>query len=244
MATLDRTRGDPAAAAGVSDAASAAVRVRVWDLPTRVFHWALAVLVVASIATAKVGGGAMEWHFRAGYAILALLLFRLVWGLVGGRWSRFRSFLYAPAAAARYLRGASRDDEHHDVGHSPLGALSVFALLGILALQVATGLVADDEIANAGPLVRFVSGATSAWSTGWHKGWGQWVVIGLVALHVVAIVAYALRRRNLVTPMLVGDKLLGAHVPAAVDTAGSRLLALGVALACGAVALGVASLRV
>lgn len=241
MATLGRTGVGPAPVTGAADAP---VRVRVWDLPTRVFHWALAVLVVASIVTAKVGGGAMEWHFRAGYAILALLLFRLVWGLVGGRWSRFGSFLYAPAAGLRYLRGTSRADEHHDVGHSPLGALSVFGLLAILVVQVATGLVADDEIANAGPLVRFVSGAASAWSTGWHKSYGQWIVLGLVVLHVVAIVAYALRRRNLVTPMIVGDKLLGAHVPAAVDTAGSRLLALGVAAVCGAVAWAIASLRV
>lgn len=220
------------------------VRVRVWDLPTRVFHWSLAVLVVVSIVTAKVGGNAMEWHFRSGYAILALLLFRLAWGVVGGRWSRFASFAYAPAASLRYLRGRSRPDEHHDVGHSPLGALSVFGLLAILVAQVATGLAADDEIANAGPLVRFVSGATSSWATGWHKGAGQWVVIGLVALHVLAIVAYALRRRNLVGPMLVGDKLLGADVPHAIDSAGSRAVALAIAAVCAAAAAGVASLRV
>jgi cytochrome b len=225
-------------------AEAGSVRVRVWDLPTRVFHWSLASLLVVSIVTAKVGGNAMEWHFLSGYAMLALLLFRLVWGVVGGRWSRFGSFAYAPAASLRYLRGRSRADEHHDVGHSPVGALSVFALLAVLIAQVATGLVADDEIASAGPLVRFVSGATTAWSTGWHKGYGQWIVIGLVVLHVVAIVGYALRRRNLVAPMLVGDKLLGADVPHSIDTTGSRLLALGIALVCAAVAAGVASLRV
>jgi cytochrome b len=241
--------GVAAGSVGVAEAVGAGAsaegtRVRVWDLPTRVFHWSLAALVVASIMTAKVGGNAMEWHFRSGYAILALLLFRLVWGIVGGRWSRFVHFVYAPAASLRYLRGQSRPDEHHDVGHSPLGALSVFALLAVLVAQVATGLVADDEIASAGPLVRFVSGATSAWSTGWHKNAGQWTVVGLVALHVVAIVAYALRRRNLVGPMLVGDKLLGADVPPSVDTAGSRLVALAIAAVCAAVAAGIASLRV
>lgn len=230
-----------APAAGAADATP----IRVWDLPTRVFHWSLAALVVTSVVTAKVGGNAMEWHFRSGYAILALLLFRLVWGVVGGSWSRFAAFAYAPATSLRYLRRRSRPDERHlDVGHTPLGAWSVFALLGVLVLQVASGLVADDEIANAGPLVRFVSGATSAWATGWHKNAGQWLVIGLVVLHLAAIVVYALRRKNLVGPMWSGDKLLGADVPPAIDDIRSRLVALAVGIACAGVAWGVASLRV
>src|SRR4051812_31198764 len=94
--------------------------VRVWDLPTRVFHWALAVCVVALVATAYIGGNAMAWHLRLGYAVLSLLLFRLVWGLVGGRWSRFGSFIYAPGTVLRYLRGQGQPE--HSVGHTPLGA--------------------------------------------------------------------------------------------------------------------------
>ena len=143
-------------------------RLRIWDLPTRLFHWLLAVSIIALVVTAKVGGNAMEWHFRLGYAVLALLVFRILWGLVGGRWSRFASFAYGPGTVLRYLRGRSRADEHHEVGHSPLGSLSVFALLGFLALQVATGLVADDEIATVGPLNRFVSGSLASQATGWH----------------------------------------------------------------------------
>ena len=209
------------------------VPVRVWDWPTRLFHWALVLCVAGSVVSAKVGGHAMEWHFRFGLAVLALLVFRLIWGVVGGRWSRFASFLYAPSTLLRYVRGQARPQEMLDVGHSPTGALSVFALLGLLAVQVATGLVADDEIANTGPLIRFVESATSLAATSWHKSWGQWLLLGLVGLHVAAIAVYRLvYRRDLVTPMLVGDKLLSPEVPASADHAGRWGLAL-VALSLG-----------
>jgi cytochrome b len=200
--------------------------VRVWDLPTRLFHWLLAGCVIASIISARIGGNAMAWHFRIGYVVFTLLAFRVLWGLVGGRWSRFASFAYAPRTVLRYLRGDSRPRDQHDVGHSPLGALSVFGLLALLALQVGTGLFADDEIANTGPLIRYVSDATSHALTRWHKGYGQWSIIALVVLHVAAILYYLLaRRRNLVRPMVTGDKQLAVPAPAAVDTVGSRALA-------------------
>jgi cytochrome b len=219
---------------------STAQAIRVWDLPTRTFHWLLAGLVVASIVSARVGGGAMTWHMRSGYAIFALLAFRLVWGFVGGHWSRFATFFYAPSTSLRYLRGASLPHEHHDVGHNPLGAWSVLALLGVLAAQVATGLVADDEISSNGPLLKYVSSATSRIATHWHKHFGQWIIIALAVLHVGAIVFYWRRRgQNLVAPMLHGDKPLGADVPAAVDTAGTRVIALALAAAC---AIGVAAI--
>ena len=162
--------------------------IRVWDLPTRVFHWALALTMVGSVVSAKIGGNAMLWHFRLGYVVLALLAFRVLWGLLGGRWSRFASFIYGPGPEWRYVRGQARPEEYMDVGHNPLGSLSVFALLGFAAVQVATGLVADDEIANTGPLNRFVSSDTALVATGWHKEWGQWILLGLGALQVVAIV--------------------------------------------------------
>ena len=219
------------------------VRVRVWDLPTRLFHWTLMLCVIGSVVSAKIGGNAMVWHFRFGYVVLALLAFRLLWGLVGGHWSRFASFVYGPAALRRYLQGASRPDDHHEVGHSPLGALSVFALLALLAAQVGTGLFADDEIASSGPLVRFVSGATSSLATGWHKNWGQWLILAMVALHVAAIVVYRVKHgRDLVTPMIAGDKLLPAGVPPARDTLATRALALGLLAVCGVLAAWVASL--
>ena len=126
--------------------------VRIWDLPTRLFHWALAACIVGLVVSAKLGGNAMVWHFRLGHAVLALLLFRLVWGLVGGHWSRFAVFWVSPARLLRYVRGQVLPQD--TAGHNPLGALSVFALLGAVALQVGTGLFSDDEIAFAGPLTR------------------------------------------------------------------------------------------
>lgn len=215
-------------------------QVRVWDLPTRVFHWLLALTIIGSVTTAKIGGNAMVWHFRLGYLVMTLLAFRLLWGFVGGRWSRFASFLYSPGTLMRYLRGDSPPAAHHDVGHSPLGALSVFGLLGILAVQVGTGLFADDEIASAGPLVRFVSIATSQSLTSWHKQWGQWLVIGLAALHILAVMFYLwVRRRNLIAPMLGGDKALPSSVPASRDGVRERALAAALVVACG---FGVAAL--
>ncbi|MED5620804.1 cytochrome b/b6 domain-containing protein [Ideonella sp. BN130291] len=226
---------------------AAARRLRVWDLPTRLFHWTLAASVIASIVTAKVGGNATVWHFRLGYLAFALLSFRLLWGVMGGHWSRFGAFVYGPGALWRYLRGASRAEDRFDIGHSPLGSLSVWALLLLLALQVATGLVADDEIANVGPLNRFVSGALASQATGYHKAIGQWVLIGLVVLHVGAVLFYLLhKRRNLVAPMLHGDKVLESDVPADLppsrDTAATRLLALGLFAACAAGVAWVVSL--
>jgi cytochrome b len=209
-----------------------AVAVRVWDLPTRLFHWVLVLSVLGSFTTGYLGGNAMAWHLRFGYVAFTLLLFRLLWGFCGGHWSRFRSFAYRPATSLRYLRGQSRPEEHHHVGHNPLGAFSVFALLAFLVAQVATGLFADDEIATTGPLNRFVTGKTASLLTHWHKDFGQRIIMVLVLLHVGAIVFYLLRlRRNLVVPMLSGDKVLEPGVPPAVDSTRSRLLALVLVLA-------------
>ncbi len=207
--------------------------VRVWDLPTRVFHWTLAVSVVASVVTANIGGDFMTWHFRLGYLAFTLLGFRFVWGVVGGRWSRFASFIHSPATLARYLRGNTRPDEHLDVGHSPLGALSVLALLAILSLQVGTGLFADDEISNVGPLNRFVSGGVASVLTSWHKTWGQGLILSLIALHLGAIVFYrTVRGKRLIGPMVFGDKPLPPGVPASSDTWRTRTLAVLVVILC------------
>lgn len=209
--------------------------VRVWDLPTRLFHWLLAAGVVGSVISAKLGGNAMVWHMRLGYAVLALLAFRLLWGLVGGRWSRFASFVPGPGKLWRYLRGRSKPADHVEVGHNPLGALAVLAMLSWLLLQVGSGLIADDEIAITGPLARFVSVDTSLDWTSHHKSWGQWGIYLLVGLHLLALSYYAIvKRRNLLGPMLAGDKHLGVAVPAARDGAVARLLALLLLAACAA----------
>jgi cytochrome b len=207
----------------------------VWDLPTRVFHWVLALALVGSVVTAKIGGNAMVWHMRLGLLVMALLMFRLVWGFVGGRWSRFASFLFPPRHVSAYLRGDRVPDVHFDVGHSPLGALSVFALLALLIAQVATGLIADDEVATVGPLNRFVDAALGLRATSWHEGPGQYLVLALVALHIAAVLYYRFGRGNdLIAPMWHGDKALAPGTPASADGAAQRgLAALLIALALG-----------
>jgi cytochrome b len=200
-------------------------RVRVWDLPTRLFHWLLVCCVLGLVVTGYIGGAMMDWHARLGYAVLALLVFRIAWGFIGGRWSRFGSFLYSPGAVAAYLGGRSHPD--HLVGHNPLGAGSVFAMLVVLLAQVGTGLVGDDEISFTGPLNRFVSSSKGLAATWYHKQIGQWLVIGLVVLHIAAVLYYLTRKKqNLVRPMVVGDKELAEPATSSRDDAGSRLLAL------------------
>lgn len=215
-------------------------KVRVWDLPTRFFHWTLALSVICLAVSGLIGGNAMVWHFRFGYAVLSLLLFRVVWGLVGGRWSRFGAFIYAPQSVINYLKGRGKPE--HSVGHSPIGAGSVFAMLGILLAQVGTGLLSDDEIAAAGPLTRFVSNATVSLATNYHKNIGKWLLLTLVALHIGAIVFYLWRKHNLVNAMLHGDKELVVAVPGSRDDALSRAGAVLVFALCAAFAAWVASL--
>ena len=180
-------------------------RIRVWDLPTRLFHWALAGCLVGSLVSVNLGGNAVGWHFRFGYAILALLLFRVAWGFVGPRYARFASFPPNPAAALRQLQGQTGEGP----GHTPLGAFSIYALLLALAIQAGTGLFANDAIMWDGPLKNLVSNATSDALTRLHKI-NRFVVIGLVLLHLAAIAFYTVvKRRRLVAAMVTGDATAG-----------------------------------
>ena len=216
-------------------------RVRVWDLPTRIFHWLLAACIVLLVVTGYVSGDAMQWHARLGYAVLTLLLFRLLWGFAGGHWSRFRNFVYGPSSVFAYIGGRAHPD--HLVGHNPLGAGSVFAMLLVLLAQVGTGLVSDDEIAFTGPLNRFVRGSTGLAATWYHKAVGQWLVVALVLLHVAAVVFYLVKKReNLVRPMVVGDKEVATPAKSSRDDLASRLAALVLVAACAGLVAWIASL--
>jgi len=216
-------------------------KTRVWDLPTRIFHWALAACVFCLLITGFRGGDAMPWHYRFGYCVLTLLMFRLVWGVVGGKWSRFASFVYAPSSIIRYLKG--QGEALHSVGHNPLGAFSVFAMLALLLVQVSTGLISDDEISAAGPLTKFVSNATVSLASSYHVTIGKVLVIVLVITHLAAIVFYLYKKReNLIKPMLHGDKLLPNSTPASADTSATRTLALAILLACAAAVYWLVSL--
>lgn len=176
-------------------------RILIWDLPLRIFHWSLLVMVVAAFVSVQIGGNAMVWHGRFGMAILGLLAFRLSWGLIGSTYARFPVFVRGPKTVLAYLRG-----EWTGVGHNPLGALSVLGLLTVLLLQVMTGLFANDDIAFQGPYAVIVSSDTSTVITGWHKT-NVWLLMSLVAAHLGAIIFYArVKRDNLVKPMWVGYK--------------------------------------
>jgi cytochrome b len=175
--------------------------IRLWDLPTRIVHWLLFLLVVAAFVTGLSGGNLMVWHGRLGLAILGLLTFRLIWGLIGSTYARFSQFVRGPGAILDYLRG-----HWHGVGHNPLGALSVLALLGLLLLQALSGLVADDDIAFKGALATLVSTEISGWFTGLHRQM-IWIIGALVGLHVGAILFHTFARQdNLIKPMLTGSK--------------------------------------
>jgi cytochrome b len=199
--------------------------IRIWDLPTRVFHWALVACVLGLIITGNVGGNAMQWHFRFGYAVLTLLLFRLAWGLLGGHWSRWSQLPLGPRAVLAYFQGKSTPDQL--AGHNPLGSWSVLAFLLVLALQVSTGLISDDEIANMGPLAVLAPSHWVSWASSWHKNWGKLALILLVLTHVLALAWYRWKKnQKLVSAMVHGDKSLPEVVVPSTDTGKTRGLAL------------------
>jgi cytochrome b len=208
-------------------------KVRVWDLHTRLFHWALALCLLGLAVSGTVGGEWMAWHFRFGYSVLTLLVFRLLWGFAGGHWSRWSAFRLRPSALVAYLLGPS---ETAQPGHSPLGSLSSLALLAVLALQVATGLISDDEIATAGPFVPWVSSSLSAMATHWHTETGKLTLLFLVSLHVAAVWFYRhFKQSHLTQAMLTGDQNFSFPATASRDDGRSRLW--GLLLWCVAVGL-------
>lgn len=180
--------------------------VKVWDLPVRLFHWLLVALVITSFITANMGGNAMQNHVRAGYAILMLILFRILWGLVGSHTARFSAFIYSPAAAWRYARQLLQKEYPRHLGHNPLGGWSILAMLLVLLVQAVTGLFADDGILTRGPLALKVSGDTSSVLTIVHL-LNKNLIVGLAILHVLAVLFYlVIKRDNLITPMITGVK--------------------------------------
>jgi cytochrome b len=196
-------------------------RFRLWDLPTRLFHWLLVLSVCGSFVSAKIGGNAMVWHGRFGLIVVGLVVFRLVWGFVGSTYARFMHFVRGPATVLAYLRGQWSGE-----GHNPLGALSVLAMLGTLLLLVATGLFANDDIAFEGPLGKELSDRL----VGIHR-LVEPLIILLVVTHIAAIVFYVrFRKQGLVMPMIRGWKV-GAGKAATGGGAIAFIIALILALA-------------
>lgn len=178
--------------------------IRVWDLPTRLFHWLLVALIALQYAGGEFGLLPMPWHYRFGYATLALLVFRVLWGFAGSQTSRFADFLRSPRSLLRYVADLARGRVARAPGHNPLGGWSVMLMLASVALQAISGLFSSDDISEEGPLVARVSGATVALMTRIHH-LNRYALLLLIALHVGAIALYyAIRNENLVAPMLHG----------------------------------------
>lgn len=208
-------------------------RIRIWDLPTRVFHVLLALSVLGLIVTGELGGNAMQLHFKLGYAVLTLVLFRVVWGLVGGHWSRFVNFVPTPNRLFHYIRALHQKQAVRSVGHNPLGALSVIGMLSILLIQVVSGFMSDDEIANTGPWTSLVSANWVSMATKYHSDIGKVLLILLVLLHVITVLYYKrVKGDDLITPMVTGDKVFHESVHDSRDTRTSRLFAVSVLCGC------------
>lgn len=206
--------------------------IRVWDLPVRLTHWALVLCIAGLYATGEFGWLTMQWHFWFGYGALALVLFRILWGLVGSEHARFADFVRGPRAILAYLQGGAPT-----IGHNPLGALAVLAMLALVLAQAVSGLFSNDEIEWFGPLSERISVAASADWTDWHH-LGQKLLLGLIVLHLLAIAGYKLVRRvDLVTPMLSGRKQQEEGSDARWR---SPWLALGLFLACAAAVAAIA----
>jgi cytochrome b len=214
--------------------------LRIWDLPTRLFHWFLVMCIAGAVICVNIGGYWMQWHAYCGYAALSLVLFRVLWGFIGAVHSRFTTFVPSPHRLIAFLRGK----EGSGLGHNPLGSLSVIALLLVVGIQASTGLFTDDDIAFQGPLAKYVSNATVSLLSSIHA-LNSNILFGLIALHLLAIAYHQwVKRESILMPMIQGDKAIdiereGRGLPpkeliASKDGALQRLTAL---VSLGAIAL-------
>lgn len=183
-------------------------QVNVWDIFTRLFHWLLVASIGFAWWTGEQGGDWMEWHARCGYAVLALVLFRILWGIWGSHFARFRQFIYSPLYTMRYGVSMLRKQDKHYLGHNPLGGWMVITLMLLCALQAGTGLFANDDIMMEGPLAHLIRYELSSDLTSLHKKLFDLMLIA-VALHIAAVLFHQfLRSEPLITSMFTGKKPL------------------------------------
>jgi len=201
------------------------MKIRIWDLPTRLFHWLLVMAVIGSFVSVKLGGNAMIWHGRFGYLVLALIFFRVIWGFVGTHHARFVHFIRSPKAILAYLKNSVETP-----GHSPVGAISVLVLIGLFLIQALAGLFASDDIAFDGPLAKYVASSWVELLTSLHR-WNEWVLLALVGMHIGAILYYKYAKRiNLISAMITGDKEWTETAPLVQDDSKVRLKAMAILL--------------
>ena len=195
----------------------------VWDVPTRVFHWALAIAVGVSLLTEELGE--MDYHVISGHVVLGLVVFRIVWGFGGGKHARFADFVRGPGAVIAYARGLLSGTATEPKGHNPMGALSVLALLAVLAAQVGTGLFANDDIFTEGPLAKLVDKSTSDMLTYYH-GLLSNALYALIGLHLAAIAFYTLKGHRLIAAMVHGHKVSEIDAEEEAGVRGHPIIAL------------------
>jgi len=207
--------------------------VYVWDVPLRLFHWSLLAAVATSLFTAEFGP--MSVHLISGHVVLALLAFRLVWGVAGGRHARFASFVKGPGAVIAYARKLKSGMPAAHPGHNPMGGWSVLAMIAALCVQAASGLYANDDILTEGPLADTVSKSTSDFLTYIHHLSSN-AVYALIVLHLAAVAFYSYKGQKIVAAMITGR--LGGVDAQGEDTAakGSLVVALVIAAAAAALA--------
>ncbi len=210
----------------------------VWDLPVRVMHWILVLAVAGSWASQKIPGDWFKYHVWCGYTVLVVAATRIIWGFIGTRHARFANFLKGPTAVIGYARGLIGGLRTRVTGHNPLGALMVVLLLAMLLGQAITGLFANDEISNNGPLFGYVSVDRSNQLTSLHSKLANFI-LAAIALHVLAAFAYlVIKRDDLIRPMFTGRRAEGTVPPAELITHSRSWLALTVAvLVAGTLAL-------
>lgn len=217
----------------VLQSATAPGEVRVWDGATRFFHWTLVLLIVSAYVTRNYSSDpTLYLHRLNGYAILTLLIFRVLWGVVGSSTSRFAAFFPLPGPAIRYATALLRGRPLHYLGHNPLGSALIFAMLLAVAAQACTGLFTSDDVMAQGPLYSHASEAVTGKAASYHAK-GFWIIVGLAAIHIVANLTYqfALKDR-LITSMVTGRKPAGDYV----DARQAKLEPMARALACFAAA--------
>ena len=202
------------------------MKICIWDLPTRLFHWLLVMAVIGSFVSVKLGGNTMIWHGRFGYLVLTLIFFRLIWGFVGTHHARFAHFIRSPKAILAYLKNPVETP-----GHSPVGAISVLLLIGLFLTQALAGLFASDDIAFDGPLAKYVASNWVELLTSFHR-WNEWVLLALVGTHIGTILYYKyIKRINLISAMITGDKEWAETAPLVQDDSTVMIKATAILLA-------------
>lgn len=180
--------------------------IKVWDLPIRIFHWLLVLLFIAAYVTNALGPNYFQYHLWTGYAVIVLVSFRIIWGLVGTYHARFINFIHNPITTVQYTFATLKNIEKHYAGHNPLGAIMVVLLLVAILIQAVTGLFTNDEILNLGPLYAYVTDELSLQLTSIHRQLFYWISCAIL-IHIIAVFIHVFfKKENLIKAMFTGKK--------------------------------------